>query len=88
MVREEIELSDEGLLDAGERSAPPVGEGSKCLFQLCGAAGQHGVEQPALGVEVVEQQLLVDAGPPRDLVHASTLEPTPRELVLGGGDDS
>jgi hypothetical protein len=48
---------------------------------------EHGLKQPALGMEVVEQQLLVDAGPPDDLLDTRAREAPPGELFAGGGDD-
>ena len=88
MGGEKVELRRESAGDTIEWPVPDDGERGECLFQLGGASGEHRVEQPALGVEVVEQQLLVDTGALRNVLHPRAVEAAPGELVPGGGDDS
>jgi len=87
MGGEEVELRRKRAGDAVERPVAGNSERGECLLQLGGAPRQHRVEQPALGVEVVEQQLLVDTGPLGNLVHPRALEAVAGELVSCGRDD-
>jgi hypothetical protein len=87
MRGQEIELGAEGDTDPVQRSVAPRGEVGQGLLELRRTAGEHGGEQTAFGVKVVEQQLLVHACPARDLVYARAVEPTTRELLAGRCDD-
>src|SRR5439155_4618226 len=86
MSGEEVELRFESCAKTVERSAVPTAELRESLLELGCAGGEDRVEEPALGVEVVKQQLLVHAGPARDLIDASAVEPMAPELVAGRGD--
>jgi len=61
--------------DPVQRSVAIRREIGERLLELGRAAGEHGGEQAAFGVEVVEKQLLVYAGAPRYLIHARAVEP-------------
>ncbi len=75
MRRQEIELGAERDPDPVQRSVAIRREIGERLLELGRAAGEHGGEQAAFGVEVVEKQLLVYAGAPRYLIHARAVEP-------------
>jgi len=88
MCGEEGELRAQGDANPVQGAFAPdreVGQGS---LQLGCATGQHRGEQTALRVEIVKQQLLVDARPPRNLLYTRAVKPAPRELFAGRGDDS
>ncbi len=87
MRRQEVELSAEGGANPVQRAVAPRREVGERLLELCRAAGEYGGKEAAFGMEVVKQQLLVHAGPPRDLIHTRAVEPPMRELFAGCGDD-
>ena len=87
MGGEKVELRRQRRGDAIERSVPGDGERGERLLQLGGPAREHRIEQPALGMEVVEQQLLVDPSALGDLIDSRPVEAASGELVPGGGDD-
>src|SRR5207247_13318 len=81
MGGEVLKLRFQGDPDALERPLLRRGDRGERLLQLGGAAHEHRAEQTALRVEVVEQELLVDPGASRDLVHPRALEAAARELL-------
>ena len=87
MCCQEVELSAEGDTDPVQGAVAPRRQVGQRLLELCRTAGEHGREQAAFGVEVVEEQLLVHRGAPGNLIHARAVEPAPRELLLGRGDN-
>ena len=87
MSREEFELRGEGEPETLERPTGRVRQFRQRRFQLAGGLREHGLEEAALGVVVVEQQLLVDTGPPRDLLDSRAREATPGELLASGCDN-
>lgn len=79
----------------GERGADALAGTVVCgrgvaerVLELCRPAGKYGAKQAALRVEVVEQQLLVDARPARDVVDPRAVEAAPGELFPCGRDDT
>ncbi len=88
MRRQEIELGAQGDTDPVQGAVAPRWQIGQRLLELCRTVGEHRREQAALGVEVVEEQLLVHPRPPRDLVHTRAVEPATGELLTGRGDES
>ncbi len=70
ILGEEFELRGQREPEPFQRSTGRVRESTERRFQVAGGLGQHCLEKAALGVVVVEQQLLVDACPSRDLIYA------------------
>jgi hypothetical protein len=87
MAREKIELRAEREAQPVERPTGGKRESSEGSFELASRLGQDGLKEAALRVVVVEQQLLVDAGTARDLVHARPSEPAIGVLISSRGDD-
>src|SRR5207302_10748704 len=85
MRRQEIELGVEGEPDAVQGSLTSRRELGQRLLELGRTASQHRREQAPLGVEIVEQQLLVHRRTPGNLIHASAVESATRELLAGCG---
>src|SRR6267378_2144992 len=83
MTGEKLELGLQREPQALERPTGGKRQASKCSFQLTGGLGEHRLEEAALRVVVVEQQLLVDARPSRDLLDARARKATPRKLLAG-----
>src|SRR5206468_2610973 len=88
MGGEVLKLRFQGDPDALERPLLRRGDRGERLLQLGGAAHEHRAEQTALRVEVVEQELLVDPGASRDLVHPRALEAAARELLARRRNDA
>ena len=81
MPGEIVELAREGGAEALERRA--ITHRSRCegLLELHGSLPQDRVEEPALRLEVVEQQLAIDAGRGDDPVYPPTRESPAGELL-------
>src|SRR6266550_827120 len=79
-----VALGFEDALQSLQRAALRRRLTCEGLLELGGDLAEHGVKEAALGVVVVEQQLLIDPGPARDGVHARAIEPTAGELLAGG----
>src|SRR2546430_12756619 len=88
MPRQEIELRAEGDTDPVQGTFAPGREVGQRLLELGRTVGEHRRGQATLGVEVVEQQLLVHPCPPRDLLHPRAVETATRELLTSRGDES
>jgi len=87
MEREEFELCLECEPQPLERTARRERQSREGAFELTRRLLEHGLKEPALGVVVVEQQLLVDAGATDDLRHARTREAASCELFASNRDD-
>src|SRR6267378_2617616 len=81
MTGEKLELGLQREPQALERPTGGKRQASKCSFQLTGGLGEHRLEEAALRVVVVEQQLLVDARPSRDLLDARARKASPGKLL-------
>ncbi len=88
MSGEEFELRAEREPETLERPTGRVRQIRQRRFQLARGLREHRLEEAALGVVVVEQQLLVDTGPPRDLLDSRAREASPGKLVPRSRDDS
>jgi hypothetical protein len=87
MSGEKLELRSERESEPLERPAGRRGQVRQRRFQLAGRLRQHGLEEAAFRVEVVEEELLVDARPPGDLVDARAREATPGKLFASSGEN-
>ncbi len=88
MAGEELELGGERGADAVEGAGAGRREANQRLLEFRRAPCEHGAEQSALRVEVVEHQLLVHPGAACNLVHPRAVKPATGELLAGRGDDT
>ena len=87
MSREEFELRGERDPKPLERPPDWIRQFPPRRLQLAGRLCQHRLEETAFRVEVVEQELLVDAGQARDLIDSRTGETPLGKLFAGGRYD-
>ena len=88
ILGQKVELRGQGQPQAFQRPAQRERQLRQRPLQLAGGLGEHGLEEAALRVVVVEQQLLVDACPARDLFYARTREAALGELFAGCRDNT
>lgn len=88
MGGEEVELRGERGADALSWTVAGGGEVAERVLELGRPAGKYGAKQATLGMEVVEQQLLVDARPAGDVVDPRSFEAASGELFAGSRDDT
>jgi len=87
MLPEMVALGFENALQSLQGSALRRRQTGEGLFELGSDLTEDRVKEAVLGVVVVEQQLLVDAGAARDGLHARAIETPAGELLAGRGDD-
>src|ERR1700694_4293 len=75
-----LELGLEDTPQPLQRAAPRQCEDRQGGFELAGGLSEHRLEEAALRVVVVKEQLLVDPRAPGDLIYPGTREPALGEL--------
>lgn|SRR5262245_9033515 len=84
VARQKLELGLECEAQTFEWPAGRQRGSRQRIFELGGGLGEDGLEESALGVVVVEQQLLVDARASGDLLNSRPCKASPSELVARG----
>src|SRR2546422_9106771 len=86
--RQEVKLRLQNSLQPLQGPATRSRQGGQRRLKLRCRLPQHGLKEPALGVVVVEKQLLVYSGRSGDLLDSRPVEATPGKLLAGNGDDA